>query len=364
VIALPRYGRYLLSLLLAVVLQAAMQGHAVAGDGAPAKHTPVVAADEVRTPEADRRAPDQTLLTYPEWFLVFSPYEYGEFIAKESPSDFPFLGHIGQFWLGYKRVYDETRARQMPPNPGYHLMIWVIGTSTTVEYAIRSVYENSIGRLAKVTAANVTEEERYATAVAQDYVRFIRVRPWYEYEFKTKLKGLWEQTALTGPDMIRKWERKFALSTEYLAKMLYGKLIRLGTAGVYDPALPSTVVLLQKAPKADAALPDMKLLKTFDDGAALVRLPRYEPFMKYAKALAEQGVAFQEIAGNTGVILVSVLVLEGWKHPDLAQEIFAQPILTRSGISRRLLIVPVADLSAALHQWSAPDIEIEHVFDF
>ena len=349
--ALPRYGRHLLSMLLAVVLQAALMGNAVA-------------ALEIRTPEADRRAPDQTLLTYPEWFLVFSPYEYGEFIAKNPPSAFPFFGHIGQFWQGYKRVYDETRNRNMPANPGYHLMIWVIGTSTTVEYAIKSVYENTIGRLAEATASGITEEERYATAVAQDYVRFIRIRPWYEYDFKAKLKGLWSQTSLTGPDMIRKWERKYALTTEYFIKMLYGKLIGLGTAGVYDPALPSTVVVLHKAPKPDAALPDMKLLDTYDDGSVLVSLPRYEPFMQYAKALAVQGIGFDEIAGNRGVILVSVLVPDGWVRSGVVEEIFAQPILTRTGISRRLLLVPVADLSNALRQWSAPGIEIEHVFDF
>lgn len=321
-------------------------------------------AQSARTPEADQRAPDQTLLTYPEWFLVFSPFEYGEFLVKERPSAFPFFGHIAQFWQGYRRVSQEISARQLPANSGYHLMIWVIGTSTTVEYAIKSAYENTLGRLAEATASGVTEEEHYAAATAQDYVRFIRVRPWYEYDFKAKLQGLWRETSLTGPDMIRKWERKYALSTEYLIKWVYAKLIGLGTAGVYDPALPSTVVVLQKAPGPDAALPDMKLLKTWEDGAALVSLPRYEPFMQYAKALAEQGAVFQEIAGNTGVVLVTVLAPDNWVRSGMAEEIFAQPILTRAGVSRRLLLVTVADLSTALRQWTGQGLEIEHVFDY
>jgi hypothetical protein len=124
------------------------------------------------------------------------------------------------------------------------------------------------------------------------------------------------------------------------------------------------VVVLHKAPKPDAALPDMKLLDTYDDGSVLVSLPRYEPFMQFAKALSEKGINFDEIAGNRGVILVSVLVPDGWVRSGAVEEIFAQPILTRPGISRRLLLVPVADLSNALRQWSAPGIEIEHVFDF
>lgn len=326
--------------------------------------TPVAVEVQVRTPQADRRAPDQTLLTYPEWFLVFSPYEYGEFLAKERPSAFPFFGHIAQFWQGYRRVSQEISARQLPANPGYHLMIWVIGTSTTVEYAIKSAYENTVGRLAEATASATTDEERYAATVAQDYVRFIRVRPWYEYDFKARLQGLWRDTPLTGPNMIRKWERKYALSTEYLIKWGYAKLIGLGTAGVYDPALPTTVVLLQKAPTPDAALPAMKLLQTFDDGRALVSLPRYEPFMQYAKVLAEQGAVFQEIAGNSGVMLVTVLAPDNWVRSGTAEEIFAQPILTRAGVSRRLLLVNVADLSHALRQWSGQGLEIEHVFDY
>jgi hypothetical protein len=114
------------------------------------------------------RGVEQTLLTYPEWFLVFSPHEYGEFIAANEPSRFPYYGHIGQFWQSYKAVFDETQRRGLDLNPGYHLMIMVIGTSTTVEYAIKSAYELLVGRLAASTAGKTTPEDTHAAAVAQD----------------------------------------------------------------------------------------------------------------------------------------------------------------------------------------------------
>ena len=61
------------------------------------------------TPEEHRRTPEQTFLTFPEWFLVHSPAEYAAFIKDQRPSDFPYFGHIDQFWQSYRAVYDAIR---------------------------------------------------------------------------------------------------------------------------------------------------------------------------------------------------------------------------------------------------------------
>ncbi|EJL83577.1 hypothetical protein PMI15_02590 [Polaromonas sp. CF318] len=322
---------------------------------APAR--PVASAEHVRGVE-------QTLLTYPEWFLVFSPYEYGEFIAANAPSRFPYYGHIAQFWESYKAVFDETRRRALDLNAGYHLMIMVIGTSTSVEYALKSAYETLIGRLAESTAGHPTPEDRHAAAVAQDYVRFIRVQPWYEYDFGKAMAGLWQGVPATGPDMLRKWERRFALTTEYAVKMAYARLIKLGTKSIYDAPLPVTAVVARPAPAADAALPELKLLQPLPDGAALVTIPRYEAFMTYAQALAGQGVNFSEIAGNDSFILVSVLAPGAWKPESPAAALLVQPILTQPGTQRVVMTLPVAHLAEALRQWKTAKLQVEHVFDY
>ncbi|MGE0497177.1 MAG: hypothetical protein AB7I35_20740 [Ramlibacter sp.] len=310
------------------------------------------------------RGVEQTLLTYPEWFLVFSPYEYGEFIAANEPSRFPYYGHIGQFWQSYKAVFDETQRRGLDLNPGYHLMIMVIGTSTTVEYAIKSAYELLVGRLAASTAGKPTPEDAHAAAVAQDYVKFIRVLPWYEYDFGKALKGLWRDVPASGPDMTRKWERRFALTTEYLIKMGYAKLIMLGTKSIYEEPQLVTTVVAKPAPKADAALPDLKQVSALPDGAALVTVPRYEAFMVYSQALADQGVDFSEIAGNDSFILVSLLTPATWKPDASLSQLLVQPILTRPGVQRALLAVPVKGLAQQLRQWKAAKLQVEHVFDY
>lgn len=310
------------------------------------------------------RGLEQTLLTYPEWFLVFSPHEYAEFSATNPPSRFPFYGHIGQFWQSYKAVTAETRRRELDLNPGYHLMIMVIGVSTTFEYVLRSAYEGLIGRLSESFAAQPTAEDRYAAKVAKEYVDFIRVLPWYEFDFAARLRGLWSETGYDGAVQLRKWERRFALTTEYGFKMLYGKLIKLGTKSVYEEPLLVTAVVTRPAPAPDAQLPELKLLQTVPDGRALLTVPRYEAFMFYAQALAAKGLNFEEIAGNRSFILVSLHTRRDWTPPIETPTLFAEPILTRSEQQRVVLMVPVNSLAAQLRQWQAAGLQVEHVFDY
>lgn len=317
------------------------------------------------TPPEHVRSIEQTFLTYPEWFLVFSPAEYARYIAKQPPSMFPYFGHVGQFWEGYKAVFDETRANGYGLNPGYHLMVMVIGTSTSVEYALKSAYESLIGRLGEAASNGPTPEDRYAAEVAQDYVDFIRVLPWYEYNFWGKLKGLWRETPSTGPDMLRKWERRFSLTTEYGIKALYGQLIKVATQSIYDTPLLVTAVLVDPAPSADPKLPQVKVLKQLPDGGALITVPRYEAFMVYAQGLAQQGLEFREIAGNRSIILVSLIGPDRWTpNTGVAKQLFEQPILTEPGRKRVVATAHVTALGKALREWSASGVTVEHIFDY
>jgi hypothetical protein len=133
----------------------------------------VVAATEPLAPTENRRGEDQTFLTFPEWYLVYSPAEFASFTREHAPSDFPFWGHVAQLWSSYGAVIDATRPYSF--NAKYHVMIVVIGVSTTVEYALRSTYETLIGRVGELfSVAGGTEEDRFAARVAQDYVDSIR----------------------------------------------------------------------------------------------------------------------------------------------------------------------------------------------
>jgi len=320
-----------------------------------------LAQNSVIAPAEHRRGAEQTFLTYPEWFLVHSPAEYAAYVRDHTPTLFPFFGHIRQFWQGYGAVYSATR-RDYPFNFGYHVMVMVIGTSTTAEYALRAAYETLIGRLGELTATHgLTDEDRYAAAVAQDYVDFIRIDPWYEYDFAAKLRGVWRETPLWGPGALRKWERKYALGTEYIVKGVYGWLIKKATKASYDAPLPVTAVVVDRLPAGiEKELPELKVVQPLEGDAKLVLVPRYQAFTRYASALAARGSNFEEIAGNRSVILVTALVPQAWKEEVL----FSQPILTQPGTKRVALVVPVASLATTLNRLAAAGAQLEHVYDY
>jgi hypothetical protein len=313
-----------------------------------------------------RRSVEQTFLTYPEWFLVHSPAEYARYVKTHPAHDFPFLGHTAQIWTSYAAVTREQIRAAYPANGGYHVMIGVIGGSTTAEYGIRSLYENTLGRVSwALSSGKLTAEDHYGAEVAQDYVDFIRKQPWYLYDFSSRLKSLWTGTPWWGPDMLRKWERRYALTTEYLIKAAYGKLIGLATAAAYDPALLTTQVVADRVPAGlAAAVPGVKLVQALADGRAVLDLPRYYDFRIAATALAKQGVQLLDIAGNDSVILVTVIADLRATLPPNSRLLFEQPIITEPGRKRMAIILPVADLSGFLGGAEGKGIDVEHVYDY
>ncbi|UXI68822.1 hypothetical protein [Tahibacter amnicola] len=325
---------------------------------APSPQTPL-------TPEPDRRGVEQTYLTYPEWFLVFSSAEYADFVRSQPPSRFPFIGHVRQFWRGYAAV-DSAIRDKYPPNDEYHTMIRVIGVSTSIEYGLRRAYESLIGRLSEATTAYpATDEDQLAARAAQEYVDFIRLRPWYEFDFASRLRAVWT-APWWGKDPLRKWERKYALTTEFAAKALYGWVIRKATHAAYGEARDTTLAVIDHLPDGlETELPKLTPLAPPDERGVLVSLPRYEPFSHYASVLAQRQVRFVEIAGNRSLILVTALTPRGWAAPaEFGAPLFVEPVMTRPDRQRVALQVPVAALDQALRTLSQPPMVLEHVFDY
>jgi hypothetical protein len=320
------------------------------------------------TPKEHVRTVDQTFLTFPEWFLVFSPAELADHLKNNRPSSFPFIGHIGQFWSSYKAVTEETVARKMPFNVGYHLMVMVIGVSTTIEYAIKFAYESTIGRLTEGFTFQQIAEDKFAAQYAQDYVDFIRDLPWYQFDFVKQLRSLWAAAPNQEGHSIRKWERRFSLTTELLLKAGYGKLIGLATGSIYDTPLLVTSVVVTPAEALIAAkstdFPDIKELKQLSANQALITIPRYEKFTTYARQLAQANLNFIEIAGNQTIILVSLIGPQNWAPTLTDKVLIEQPILTLKDRKRIVATVNVKDLAQALRTWSAQQVQVEHLFDY
>jgi hypothetical protein len=160
------------------------------------------------------RPEDDTFLTYGEWYIVWSYLEKAAWQESRLPAGFPYFSAIRQYWSGYCCSYGVVRGRY-PFNFGDHLMLVVIGTSFTVEYSLKGVYEKSIGRLTeRIAGEELVEEDRYAARVARNYGLFVEDRPFYEFAFFSASRGLWKETRLWGPHALRKWDRKAWLSLD------------------------------------------------------------------------------------------------------------------------------------------------------
>lgn len=360
--------------MLAIGITVAFGGAGIVGAAEPmAPRASQIAAAVPETPVEDRRTPDQTFLTFPEWYLVHSPAEYAAWLHRsDAPSRFPLFAHIGQFWQSYGAINREIE--RYPFNGGYHLMVMVIGVSTTVEYALKGAYERTIGRIAEGLrgTGGPVDEERFAARYAQDYVDFIRIDPWYKFDFASQLKALWRDVPMTGPNMARKWERRYLLTTELLVKEGYARLIKLGTQTIYDAPKPVTAVWLSHAPDdaaeraahPDFIVPPMSAPPSSSAlGPIYATIPRYEGFTTYSRWLARQDVDFLSVAGNTGEIVVSELVPQAWR-PTGTRLLFEQPILTRPGTKRAVVAVPIARLADELRRADRAGDDIEHIYDF
>ncbi|EQA51997.1 FAD-binding oxidoreductase [Leptospira kmetyi] len=296
------------------------------------------------------RNEDQTFLTLPEWYIVFSSDEYANFLMHSRPSAFPYFGSIAQFWKMYGRVIVKT-WNDYEFNWGYHLMINVIGVSYSAELMLKSLYENTFGRFTEWIAGTtgLTEEtkvETYMQKVARDYTDFVRLRPWYEFPFYSKFKEFWTIRDGENTSLIRRWERRIFFSTELLVKAAYGKLIALGTESVYAPETF-----------------EIKAWVVENGNGKIRSIPRYEAFTKAVPELVKKNVSFIEIAGNRK-ILMTLIVPSDVNLRDREEILYEWEILTEPNRKRVALVAPVSKLHEILINSEKSGFKVDHIFDY
>ena len=319
----------------------------------------------VLTPQVHQRWPDQTYLTFPEWFLAHGPQEQADYFAHMTSTNFPYMNHVSQLWGSYGAVYDKIKD-EYAFNTWYHVMIMVIWVSSTVEFSLKALYETVIGRLTDPPLFDdMIEEDVFYAKFSKDYVDFINHTPWYEFDFQSRLFALWTDTSFFGDRFFRKLERKYLITWELFIKTIYWKLIEIGTKSAYESPLLETAVIIDFLPKGiKSELPKLQVLEQYDDGSTLVLLPRYWEFTIYASTLAEKWVAFREIAWNNWAVLISILEESDYSIPKNAEVLFTQPITTKKWITRKAILTYVSHLSELLTDLKQNSVIIEHIYDY
>jgi len=303
-----------------------------------------------------------TFLTLPEWYIVYNTEEYARFLAAHAPTAFPYVGSIRQYWRYYGEVCGETKG-VYPFSAGNHLMLGVIGSSFSIEYALKGLYENIFGRASDWIAGHDTPEDAFAHATAVEYGAFMHTVPWYEFPFRARLAGLW-QTPLWGPHAVRKWERKLALTAEYGVKAVYGWLIGRGSKATYGDEDLRIYAWIENA--GDEVFSDGKVrkVKEIRPQSFIVTMPRYEAFTTRSLMLIAQGVRFVDVAGNDEM-LVTAIVPSSLSAEEIGTGlIFNETLLTDHTTARIAVRAPVRSLHAIVAQLQSRGATIEHLYDY
>jgi len=311
------------------------------------------------------RPEDDTYLSYPEWYIVWSYQEKADFQEKHLPSGFPYFGAARQYWNSYRCISQLIRGKYAF-NGGEQLMLVIIGTSFSAEYMLKGIYERTIGKLSEWSSGGeAVEEDQYAYEVAREYADFVHVRPFYEFHFARQVKGLWSKTPLWGAHPIRKWERKGFLTVDYTFEAFYCWLIQGATHLTYGEEPADTYAWIDNADSTLLQqLPRVKIVKQSGPQAFIVDLPRYQEFTTVASGFAERDIRFVEIAGNSR-ITSSVLAPQSWRYDRSdAQQLFSAPILTRAEWKRTVLGCDVAALSSVIKTLRLEGVGIEHIYDY
>lgn len=323
-------------------------------------------ANSVVEPKTKVRDESRTILALPEWYIVYSAEEYARFVVDKDPSQFPYWSSIGQYWGYYQAVYCLTKDTY-ELNNGFHVILSVIGHSFSFEYAVKGLYEDSIGQIFEWTAPpGVTVEEQYAQRVAAEYGEFMHMKPWFDFDFFGKLRGLWLETNWWGEYQARKLERRMILSLEYGGKGVYGWIIRRSTRATFGFDEPWREAVVEIPPKAKEMFgaEDLQIKEHLPSGKFLVAIPYYERFTDLVPLFVAEGITFEEIAGNDEIVL-SVWAQKGWKpRVEEAKVLFARDVLTEENIDRVVMYTPVGSLDEVLMQLEKDGVQLEHIYDY
>ncbi|KRR15750.1 hypothetical protein [Bradyrhizobium retamae] len=334
----------------------------------PATSTAISTAPAVTLPAIDepgyRRKLNNTFFTFPEWYIVYSFEDFGRFLDRSSESHFNYLGHIFGFWRSFCTI---NRA---VPATGESLaevktMIYVIGVSYSVEYAVKGFYENTIGRVFEwIRGEKRTPQDEFGRAVLQDYAAFLYTVPWYKYPFSEKLDGLMAISAPT-PSSWRSRERDFALGAEYFVKIGYAALIQKALDASNDNE-PRDIMFAVATlpPEVLAKEPRIEPIRALNAQWQLVQTPRYKAFTDILQRLLDQGYGVAEIAGNQD-ILITVIA------PDAAKldikgttELFSLELDAKPGFRRAGLKARIDRLVDINRELKARGANIEHFYDY
>lgn len=304
-------------------------------------------------PSEHHRAESRTFMTYPEWHIVHAYDDYAKVISTGDPHEYGYLRSIGQFWSSLCQLSEKSSAHG-GIDGATKQMVYVIGSSFTLELMLKAAYEETVGRVVTVLRGSQrAETDDLSAEQAAAYARFLQQIPWYKWDFREDAQVL---EALQGQG-IRDRERKTALGLEYGAKAAYADVIAAAVAEVGADELTLRMVVRGTDPIDLASYDEVQLVGRHSDGF-VIETPRYRALTTLLSEMAADGIDFVEIAGNDDILFTAISAEA--TRPDALYSFARQGY----GDYRHLIVVKVADLADRLRGMQEDGLELEHIHDY
>lgn len=309
------------------------------------------------------RAEEQTILTIPEWYLVFNPKEYSDYLESgKNPSDFPFYKSINEYWKLYDRSITLT-SKAYPENSEYKTMLQVIGVSMTMEYGAKIIYENTMGRLFALFSEEKTSKEEETIIEAQRaYSDFIYQTAWYEFKFLPWIKKVWNTSEKSNCSVIRKWERTLFFTFEFSFKAFYSQLIQWAANSTYETPANSIYLIVSNLDSVKENK-NLKIIKK-DGNKMIIAVTRWEIFTTEMIKLSNQNVKIYEISGNDEIAVSTIMNNSQEINSKNSKLLYKSRIVTNDNLKRNIYFLPVDKLLPFIKNVINKNTTIEHVYDY
>jgi len=242
-------------------------------------------------------------------------------------------------------------------------MLKVIGVSVTMEYALKMIYENTIGRVFGWFANDsISEKEQTIIDAQRAYSDFIYHSAWYEFEFMPWITKVWKAWDSNGASWLRKWERTLFFTFEYSFKAGYAQLIEWAAKASYEEPV-TDIYLLVSTDETIAPTDDIKVIKD-QNNKKLIGITRWGAFTRAILELCDKDIQIHEIGGNDEIV-VSVL-LDKSRQMDFKNMavLYESAVVTDEDLTRFVCLLPVNELLPFVCYANSNSIEVEHVFDY
>jgi hypothetical protein len=307
----------------------------------------------------------QSFLTVPEWYLVFNPKEYADYLEEgNNPSDFPFYASIDEYWTLYDRSM-KLVSGAYPENEEYNTMLKVIGVSITMEYTAKMLYENTVGRFFSwFSNGTFSDEEKTIVDAQRAYSDFIYDKAWYEFKFMPWVGKVWSVSNGAESNWLRKMERTIFFTLEFTFKAGYAKLIEWGAKASYEEPVTDIYLLASTADSLETS-PDVKIIHEQME-KKIISITRWGVFTKTILEIADKDKAIDitEIGGNDEIV-VSVMMDKDQKNIFTSDQLlYKSKVVSKPHRERQVYLLPVDRLLSFVKQGKEKGVEIEHIFDY